>query len=60
MWEKYYTSGQRGHKGVSGLGLAIVKQVAILHKAEYGADSTEGNGSVFWMEFVKEKRPGGE
>lgn len=39
IWEKYYTSRQRGKKGVSGLGLAIVKQIAGLHGARYGADS---------------------
>ncbi len=47
IWEKYYTSRQRGNKGVSGLGLAIVKQIAALHKAEVTAESTPGEGSTF-------------
>ena len=51
IWEKYYTSRQRGKKGVSGLGLAIVKQIAGLHGARYGADSRQGEGSTFWLVF---------
>ena len=51
IWEKYYTSRQRGKKGVSGLGLAIVKQIAGLHGARYGADSRKGEGSTFWLAF---------
>ncbi|MGN0203329.1 MAG: ATP-binding protein [Coprococcus sp.] len=53
IWEKYYTSRQRGYKGVSGLGLAIVKQIAVLHSAGYGVDSQKGSGSVFWIEIPK-------
>ena len=51
IWEKYYTSRQRGKKGVSGLGLAIVKQIAGLHGARYGVDSRKGEGSTFWLVF---------
>lgn len=51
IWEKYYTSRQRGKKGVSGLGLAIVKQIAGLHGARYGADRRKGEGSIFWLAF---------
>ena len=51
IWERYYTSRQRGKKGVSGLGLAIVKQIAGLHGARYGADSRKGEGSTFWLAF---------
>ena len=47
IWEKYYTSRQRGGKGVSGLGLAIVKQTAALHHAEVRAESIPGEGSTF-------------
>ena len=47
IWEKYYTSRQRGNKGVSGLGLAIVKQIAALHRAEVSAESEPGEGSTF-------------
>lgn len=51
IWEKYYTSRQRGNKGVSGLGLAIVKQTASLHHAEVSAESHPGEGSTFRMKF---------
>ena len=51
IWEKYYTSRQRGNKGVSGLGLAIVKQIAVLHQAEAGAESEPGKGSTFRLKF---------
>lgn len=55
IWEKYYTSRQRGHKGVSGLGLAIVKEIAVMHDAGYGVQSEVGKGSTFWMEFKKQQ-----
>lgn len=51
IWEKYFTSRQRGHKGVSGLGLGIVKQIAIMHRAEYGVTSEKGKGSTFYLVF---------
>ena len=54
IWEKYYTSRQRGNKGVSGLGLAIVKEIAEIHGAEYGASSEKGRGSRFWMAMKKQ------
>ena len=53
IWEKYYTSRQRGNQGVSGLGLAIVKQIAVLHQAQYGADSEKGKGSRFYIQFLQ-------
>ena len=51
IWEKYYTSRQRGNKGVSGLGLAIVKQISALHHAEVSAESEPGEGSTFRFEI---------
>ena len=53
IWEKYYTSRQRGQKGVSGLGLAIVKQIAEIHGAEYGVESRKQDGSRFWIALQK-------
>lgn len=49
IWEKYYTSRQRGNKGASGLGLAIVKEIAEIHGAECGAASKKDGGSRFWF-----------
>ena len=54
IWEKYYTSRQRGNKGVSGLGLAIVKQIAEIHDAQYGVESKKGEGSRFWVKLKKQ------
>jgi len=54
IWEKYYTSRQRGNKGVSGLGLAIVREIAEIHDAEYGVSSEKGQGSRFWMALKKQ------
>ena len=51
IWEKYCTYRQRGQQGVSGLGLAIVRQIVVLHGGRCGADTEEGVGSTFWMEF---------
>ena len=50
--EKYYTSRQRGKNRVSGLGLAIVKQIAEIHGAGYGAESSKGEGSRFWIRIT--------
>ncbi len=56
IWEKYYTSRQRGNRGVSGLGLAIVKQIAMIHGAEVSAESEKDRGSCF--SFVMEEAAG--
>ena len=53
IWERYYTSRQRGNTGVSGLGLAIVRQIAELHGAQVGVESRRGEGSRFWLTFPK-------
>ena len=57
IWDRYYTSRQRGVKGVSGLGLAIVKQIVTLHQGTCSVRSTEGQGSTFIIRLsVKEQR----
>ena len=57
IWDRYYTSRQRGGKGVSGLGLAIVKQIVTLHQGTCSVRSTEGQGSTFIIRLsVKEQR----
>ena len=47
IWDRYYTSRQRGGKGVSGLGLAIVKRIVTLHGGECSVSSEQGRGSTF-------------
>ena len=51
IWDRYYTSRQRGGKGVSGLGLAIVKQIVTLHKGTCSVRSIEGQGSTFIIDL---------
>ncbi|MGN0612290.1 MAG: sensor histidine kinase [Porcipelethomonas sp.] len=51
IWDRYYTSRQRGNKGVSGLGLAIVKQIVSIHNGTCGVDTEENKGSTFWIEL---------
>ncbi|MBQ9708906.1 MAG: sensor histidine kinase [Firmicutes bacterium] len=53
VWERYYKASSnmvRTTEG-SGLGLSIVKEILVLHKAEYGVDSTLGEGTTFWFEL---------
>lgn len=55
IWDRYYQSSSnhsRTSKG-SGLGLSIVKQIFLLHKAGYGVESVENEGSTFWFELKK-------
>lgn len=57
VWERYYRVSSnmvRSSEG-SGLGLSIVKEILTLHKANFGVDSTVGEGTSFWFElpFVK-------
>lgn len=51
IWDRYYRSSSnmaRSAEG-SGLGLAICKEILTLHKADFGVDSTLGQGTTFWF-----------
>lgn len=50
VWERYFTSKQRGGQGRSGLGLAITKELLSAQKARFGVDSQVGGGTAFWFE----------
>lgn len=53
VWERYYKTSSnmvRTTEG-SGLGLSIVKEIMVLHRAEYGVNSTLGKGTTFWFEL---------
>ncbi len=51
-------SAARSHEG-TGIGLALVHELARLHGGTAGAQSTEGNGSNFWVRLPYGERPTG-
>ena len=55
VWERYYKVDKNHKRAVqgTGLGLSIVKNILKLHEAEYGVESTVGEGSCFWFRLRK-------
>lgn len=52
VWDRYYRRNENKRSVVgSGLGLSIVKNILTAHKAEFGIDSTVGEGSAFWFKL---------
>lgn len=53
IWDRYYKVDKLHKRATvgTGLGLSIVKAVLDMHGAKCGAESTEGQGSVFWFEL---------
>lgn len=53
IWDRYYRSEENHNRPVkgTGLGLSIVKAVLEAHSFDFGADSEQGKGSVFWVDF---------
>ncbi len=53
VWQRYYRNETNHRRSISGsgLGLSIVREILELHRARYGVQSTEGEGSVFWFEL---------
>jgi signal transduction histidine kinase len=53
IWDRYYKVDRdhRMAKVGTGLGLSIVKKILDRHGADYGVESTVGEGSVFWFEM---------
>lgn len=51
IWERFYKTKKqdRQNRIGSGLGLAIVKNILIAHGAEFGVESTLGEGTTFWF-----------
>jgi PAS domain S-box-containing protein len=49
LFEPFHRAENVGTRRGTGLGLAILKEVADLHGGEVGVDSTEGEGSTFWV-----------
>lgn len=55
IWDRYYKADKNRERIVvgTGLGLSIVKSVLEAHKAQYGVESGQGAGTVFWFELRK-------
>ena len=55
IWDRYYKVSERSstHKSAkmgSGIGLSIVKSILEQHGFKYGAESSLGKGSKYWLE----------
>lgn len=63
IWDRYYKVDKSNtHKRTTvgtGLGLSIVRAILVMHNAQYGAESSEGQGSIFWFELpvLEEESP---
>lgn len=58
VWERFYKVDKVHKRAVqgTGLGLSICKNILQMHGAEYGVESEDGKGSVFWFELEISKR----
>lgn len=56
IWERYYKVDKKHKRPIigTGLGLSIVKKVIEMHDGQYGVESEEGKGSVFWFRIKLE------
>lgn len=59
IWERYYRGSSNHTRSAngSGLGLSIVREILKLHGADYGVESTVGQGSTFWFSIMGVKPP---
>lgn len=53
IWDRYYKIDKTHKRAVqgTGLGLSIVQNILKMHEAEFGVDSTVGEGTTFWFEL---------
>ena len=49
LFEPFHRAENVGTRRGTGLGLSILKEVADLHGGQVGVESTEGEGSTFWV-----------
>ena len=59
IWERYYKVDKVHRRATvgTGLGLSIVKEIFELHGADYGVNSTKGEGSEFWFALPTVPQP---
>lgn len=53
IWTRYYSDTGDNESFHAGLGLTIVRGILELHRAQYGVDSTLGEGSTFWFSMKR-------
>jgi signal transduction histidine kinase len=53
IWERYYKVDKEHKRPImgTGLGLSIVKKIIEMHDGQYGVESEEGKGSIFWFQI---------
>ncbi len=53
IWNRYYRTRETHRRAVigSGLGLNIVQTILERHRAPYGVESRQGEGTTFWFEL---------
>lgn len=59
VWDRYYRTSANHQRNIegTGIGLSIVKGILTLHNADYGVESTEGQGSDFWFSMDVVRKP---
>lgn len=53
IWDRYYKTEKSHKRNVvgSGIGLSIVKKILLLHRARFGVETKQNQGSTFWFEL---------
>lgn len=59
IWDKYYKADKTYSRITvgTGIGLSIVKNILMLHKLNYGVESTVNEGTTFYFELQVVKKP---